>query len=99
MMGVEPTGTVTQAVHTSPERHSVAHVTEDFKQVLTDALEQVNDHQLQAEALHNELAEGQTDNLHQVAVAAEKASLSLQLALQVRNKAVEAYQEIMRMQI
>jgi flagellar hook-basal body complex protein FliE len=39
------------------------------------------------------------NNIHDVVIAQEKASLSLQLALQVRNKAVEAYQEMMRMQI
>ena len=45
------------------------------------------------------LASGQAPDLHSVTIAAEKATLSFQLAVQVRNKALEAYQEIMRMQL
>lgn len=45
------------------------------------------------------LAAGQVDDISQVIVAAEKADIALQLTLAVRNKAVEAYQEIMRMQV
>jgi flagellar hook-basal body complex protein FliE len=39
------------------------------------------------------------DNLHQVMITAEKASVTLQTTLEIRNKVVEAYQEIMRMQV
>ena len=42
---------------------------------------------------------GRTDNIHSVLIAAEKASISLQFIMEVRNKVIEAYQEIMRMQI
>lgn len=45
------------------------------------------------------LAGGEIDNLHQVMLDLEKARVSFQLAVQVRNKALEAYQEMMRMQI
>ena len=45
------------------------------------------------------LAAGQVEDISQVVVAAEKADIALQLTLAVRNKAVEAYQEIMRMQV
>jgi len=45
------------------------------------------------------LALGQIDDIHQVTIAMEKATLSLQLAVQVRNRMVEAYQEISRMQV
>lgn len=45
------------------------------------------------------LATGQNNGLHEVMLAVEKASVSFQLLTQVRNKAVEAYQEIMRMQV
>ena len=44
------------------------------------------------------LANGQTE-LHQAVIATEKAQLALQFALQVRNKVIEAYQEVMRMQV
>jgi len=70
-----------------------------FNDYLTKALEQVNTQQVQAEKLSAALATGQAPDLHSVTVAAEKAAISFQLAVQVRNKAMEAYQEIMRMQI
>jgi flagellar hook-basal body complex protein FliE len=45
------------------------------------------------------LAAGDTDNLHQVMIALEEAKLSFQLMVQVRNKLLESYQDILRMQI
>ena len=46
-----------------------------------------------------DLVLGKTDNLHQVMITLEKAKLSFELMVEVRNKALEAYQEVMRMQI
>ena len=51
------------------------------------------DHALQ------QLALGETSNIHHVMIALEEARLSFELALQVRNKVLEAYQEVMRMQV
>lgn len=45
------------------------------------------------------LVTGKTTDLHQVMIAAEKASLTLQTTLEIRNKVVEAYQEVMRTQL
>jgi len=53
----------------------------------------------QSNDLTNKLATGEINDLHQVMIAAEKANISLQFVIQVRNKAVEAYQEVMRMQV
>jgi len=70
-----------------------------FSQVLKDALESVNTYQNEYEtALYRHLFMDDVD-LHDVVIAGEKARLSLELTLQIRNKAMEAYQEIMRMQI
>jgi flagellar hook-basal body complex protein FliE len=46
-----------------------------------------------------ELALGQTDNLHQVLIGAEQTRLQFELAMSMRNRVLEAYQEIMRMQV
>ena len=59
----------------------------------------VNDLQHESDRMSAALAAGQVDDISQVIVAAEKADIALQLTLAVRNKAVEAYQEIMRMQV
>ncbi|HEU4964239.1 MAG TPA: flagellar hook-basal body complex protein FliE [Bacilli bacterium] len=70
-----------------------------FTDFLKNAIEQVNDQQQTAEKLTEALATGQAPDLHTVMIASEKATLSFQLAVQVRNKAMEAYQEVMRMQM
>jgi len=73
--------------------------TATFQSFLTEALQQVNELQFNADAAATLLATGGDIDFHQVAVAAEKANLSLQLTVQIRNRIIEAYQEIMRMQI
>ena len=70
-----------------------------FGQYLVDALEQVNALQRQSTQMTDDFIAGRTDSIHEVLIAGEKASLSLQLALEIRNKVLEAYQEINRMQI
>lgn len=45
------------------------------------------------------LAQGKTDNLHSIALEAARADLSFRLVLEIRNRLIEAYQEVMRMQV
>ena len=73
--------------------------TEGFGQIFKDALKEVQAAQNQSEKMTNQLVSGEVQDVHEVMIASQKASLSLQLTVQVRNKAVEAYQEIMRMQL
>ncbi|MBE6081764.1 flagellar hook-basal body complex protein FliE [Acidilutibacter cellobiosedens] len=70
-----------------------------FGDYLKDALDKVNDLQVQSEEYKKLSATGELDNLHDVSIAAEKAGTALDLLLSVRNKVVEAYKEIMRIQI
>lgn len=71
----------------------------DFGQMLMDVLREVNESQTQARAAQNALLTGQPVETHDVLIAMEKGSIAMQLTLQVRNKLLEAYQEISRMQI
>ncbi|MHB8926055.1 MAG: flagellar hook-basal body complex protein FliE [Bacillota bacterium] len=70
-----------------------------FADLLNQAIGDVNQMQLQAEQAGMDLAAGKVTDLHQVMITTEKANLALQLAIQVRNKVIEAYQEIMRMPV
>jgi flagellar hook-basal body complex protein FliE len=70
-----------------------------FEEFLTDALGALQRTRSEADALSGALAAGQDVDLHEVILAMEQASLATQLTLQVRNKLIEAYQEISRMQI
>ena len=71
---------------------------EQFKEMLYDAIDTVSDLQRNADKLMTKLAIGETQDLHRVMIAVE-VNLALQLTLQIRNKMLEAYQEIMRMQV
>ena len=71
---------------------------EAFTTSLGDAIDQVNQLQVDADIETSKLAHGD-GNLHETALAFEQADISLRLALKVRNKAVETYQEIMRMSV
>lgn len=69
-----------------------------FSSVL-DRLSGLNAQLTGAEQQVQQLALGQTDNLHQVMINMEEARLQFDLVLQVRNKILDAYQELMRMQV
>jgi flagellar hook-basal body complex protein FliE len=73
--------------------------TVDFGQLFKQSLEKVNAAQNKSDMLTDKLVTGEVKDVHEVMIAAQKASLSLQLTLQIRNKVVEAYQEVMRMQV
>ena len=68
-----------------------------FKQTLNNALNEVNDLQLNANQSVKRFLNGEIKDVHQVMVAAEKASVGLELTIEVRNKIIEAYREVMRM--
>lgn len=70
-----------------------------FSDVFNDALSGVNRQQIEAAEMTEKLAAGEVKDVHQVMIAGQKASLSLQLTVEVRNKVIDAYQEIMRMQV
>jgi flagellar hook-basal body complex protein FliE len=70
-----------------------------FGKALTNAIEGLNQVQNDADDKSVQLAAGEPIDLHEVMLARETASLDFQLALQVRNKLVEAYQDVMRMQV
>lgn len=70
-----------------------------FADYLKDALDKTNNLILESDQLNEDFAAGKTDNIHQVLIAIEKADIALQFTMQVRNKIMDAYSEIMRMQI
>ena len=70
-----------------------------FGEMLKSHLVEVNHLQTSADAAAQKLASGQEKDIHNTMIAMEKAGVSLQLTMQVRNKVLEAYQEIMRMQV
>lgn len=70
-----------------------------FADSLTKALDEVNSLQSSADGAIEKMASGNAQDIHQVMVAFEQARLSMQMLVEVRNKIVDAYQEISRMQV
>jgi flagellar hook-basal body complex protein FliE len=70
-----------------------------FGQALTTAISSLSESQNAADDASTRMAAGDPIDLHEVMLARETASLQFQFAVQVRNKLVEAYQDVMRMQV
>ncbi len=84
---------------TLEEKEPSGSVTVPFSDYLKQALNSTNSLLMNASGLANDFAAGKIDNIHQVAIASEKADIALQFTMQIRNKIMDAYSEIMRMQI
>ena len=71
----------------------------EFLNVLSESLSQVNQNQVQADTAMKELVAGRSKNIHETMLTIERADASLKMMMQVRNKILDAYKEIMRMQV
>lgn len=72
---------------------------EGFGDMLKNVIDETNKAQIEADQAMEKLHTGEAKNLHEVMITMEKADISMRLFVQMRNKVVEAYQEIMRMQV
>ncbi|WP_404330216.1 flagellar hook-basal body complex protein FliE [Mesobacillus maritimus] len=70
-----------------------------FGDLFKKALQEVDTAQKESQMKTQQLVMGEGTDIHEVMIAGQKSNLSLQLTVQTRNKVVEAYQEIMRMQV
>ena len=70
-----------------------------FQSIFSDAISKVESFQSNAQQSVDRFLNGEGEEIHKVALATQQADLSFQMFLQVRNKVVSAYQEIMRMQV
>lgn len=78
---------------------SIENSSTDFAQELKNALGNVNQMQVDGEKAMSDIATGSVKDLHQAAIAIDKAEISMKLMLEVRNKALSAYKEITRTQM
>jgi flagellar hook-basal body complex protein FliE len=70
-----------------------------FADLLAKSLNDVNKLQITADNAINEIATGKMDNIQDAVMAIEKADISMRLLLEVKNKAIQAYNQIMNMQV
>lgn len=71
----------------------------NFADTLKGAIEGLNNIQLESDQKTKALANGNIDNLHDVMITAQKASITLDTTVQIQKKVIDAYNEIMRMQV
>lgn len=71
----------------------------EFSNVLEEAIDMLDQSQKATQSANLSLLTGDVDNIHSVIIEAEKAEIALSLALQIRNKIIESYNDIMRIQI
>ena len=96
--GIKSTGIEQGGVSGSSAREG-AEAGKTFSEVLKQSMEKVNLYQEQADTAIKELVAGRTKNIHETMLTIERADTSLRLMMQVRNKILDAYKEIMRMQV
>ena len=73
--------------------------TGSFSNVLANAVQEVNSTMTAADVAKQKLMTGETGNVHQAMIAVQESSVAFSLMVEVRNKLVDSYQELMRMQV
>lgn len=79
------------------EKNNVTKI--DFKELLMESIDKISTYEKDADNLGLLLATGEIDNIHDVVIASQKAEMALQFGIEIKNKIMDAYQEIMRIQI
>lgn len=97
--GLKKTGLASTLKDGAQPSEGLGNILQSFGGVLKDQMSHINNLQTEANQAQQTYATGGEIELHNVIIAAEKADLSLQLAMQIRNKAVAAYQEISHMTV
>ncbi|QDP40172.1 flagellar hook-basal body complex protein FliE [Radiobacillus deserti] len=70
-----------------------------FSTTLKNAIDTLNSYQVQSDMKTQALAKGEINDLHDVMITAQKSSIALQTAVEVQRKVIDAYTEVMRMQV
>ncbi len=83
----------------SVDSNPIAKVGADFADVIQSTISHVAEAEHQGDKAIERLQSGEAKNLHEVMISVEKADISVKMLVQFRNKALQAYEEIMRMQI
>lgn len=89
-IGVKPLGTFSE---------NISEETISFSDFLKESIGKLNVYENEVNEYDVKIASGELENIHEAMIATQKADIALQLTMQIRNKILEAYREIMRMQI
>jgi flagellar hook-basal body complex protein FliE len=81
------------------DTNPVAQAGSEFSKFLKSTIDQAASAELHSDKAIKDLQSGEAKSLHEVMISVEKADISLKMLVQFRNKALQAYEEVMRMQI
>jgi flagellar hook-basal body complex protein FliE len=98
-MPILPTNLSIPAIAVPPAIPAMPSTGSAFQSAFSDAVSKVESFQQNADLSVNRFLAGEGEELHHVAIATQQAELSFQLFMQVRNKIVAAYQQVMQMQV
>lgn len=102
-MSFQPAATALKSLQptdkTDVKETGAADLGKSFGEMLSNALSQLNTQEKSVESLNDQFIRGESVDAHELMINSERLSLGLQMTVQVRNKMIEAYQEIMRMQM
>lgn len=98
-MSIEMTGIGASMPLRPADTSAVSTAKDGFADIMKSTIEQVNQAQNTGELAIQQLNTGNAESLHEVMIAVEEADISLKMLVQMRNKALQAYEEVMRMQI
>lgn len=102
-MAINSIGTINSLIPTKsifePQSTEKSNASIPFSEYFKQAMDTTNSLLMESDRITADFAAGITDNIHAVTIASEKADTALQFTLQIRNKIMDAYAEIMRMQI
>jgi flagellar hook-basal body complex protein FliE len=98
-MSIEMSGVGTSMSLRPADTSPVSSAKSGFGDIMKSTIQQVNQMQNTGEQAIQQLNTGKAESLHEVMIAVEEADISLKMLVQMRNKALQAYEEVMRMQI
>lgn len=90
---------LSQVANSNGATPGAADVAKGFGDFLNNALNQLSTQETAVNTLNGQFVKGDATDVHQLMIQSERLSLGLELTVQVRNKIIEAYQDVMRMQI
>lgn len=92
--------TATVGLPNSPSTASATAKSElPFSRLVSDMIQDTNHQHLQAQQSVRDLITGKTDNIHEVALSAANADLAFRFVMEIRDRLITSYQEVMRMQV
>ena len=97
--GIESGCGIGKAFPSTPTPSQPASPAEGFSKFLGEMIEKVNSAQVESDKAVQQLVTGETKSLHEAMIAMEKAGIAFQATMTIRNKIIEAYQEVMKMQV